>query len=433
MKGVCFGILFIIPWVSHASIDVIDLYEVAQGNVALTSEVRWIKSQYIYTPYGIQKNLNAPVLLRAHTTGDYQQLFNHTRQALNLTHNQWGYTGQRVDASTGLMMLGELRNYAPGIGRFIQPDTYNSFSKDHINNPMVYVNGNPLSFVDPSGHVLLGALGVIGNDLMTSFTPNFGLRTLLMAAATIEPETLPADEGVLAVERYFFDPYSESGFQALVVSRGVGPGGEATVVDSAVQEGNQMVNSATQFENQTQDVSVGGNPVSRQDRFAQATVRMENTSTITKRVVNGVGTQTEEANATTDFGVQTVGAKFLQQSTQTDALEADGAGFETAGSPVNPKEYQRVRDALVNVQRRLNEKREYSYIEAFNCLNPDKKEALRPLLVQAESHRTAIETWIQNKEGTLQEGQSLLDQGNELLNQFPGGQRASWLPSFKLW
>lgn len=133
--------LFCVSLAALASDNVIQvttLYEAGQGSVVLTSQSKHPVHQYIYSPYGNQKNLNYPVK---------------TLKPLNLKQNQFGYTGQAADPSTSLMMLGGFRNYAPGIGRFIQPDTYNSFSKCAIHNPGAYVEANPMMFADPSGHI----------------------------------------------------------------------------------------------------------------------------------------------------------------------------------------------------------------------------------------------------------------------------------------
>lgn len=177
---------------AFANVQVTDLYEAAQGSVVFTTTVHVAKTvraaktslraqrgnlsegldsglhgddagqrqgsaptlvianQYVYSPYGMQKNLNHPV--QPQNSNAYQHLVNQTRKPLNITHNQFGYTGQASDPSTSLMMLGGFRNYAPGIGQFIQPDTYNSFSKHSITNAFAYTNNNPLGASDPSGH-----------------------------------------------------------------------------------------------------------------------------------------------------------------------------------------------------------------------------------------------------------------------------------------
>lgn len=135
----------------QASVKITELYAVEQGDIACTTHGTHLTNQYIYSPYGVQKNLDHSIQTTA-SGKSYKQLSNAIKRPLNLTNNQMGYTGQPKDPSTGLMMLGGFRNYAPGIAHFIQPDTYNSFSNHHINNPDTYVNGNPISLTDISGH-----------------------------------------------------------------------------------------------------------------------------------------------------------------------------------------------------------------------------------------------------------------------------------------
>lgn len=155
---------------AFASSQVTDLYEVAQGNVALTTQTSIaqknfvmrgdITNQYVYSPYGVQKNLVRPIHISKRNT--YKNLLNQAHRPLNLEENQFGYTGQSTDPSTGLMMLGNFRNYAPGIAQFIQPDTYNSFSNTAINNSYAYVLNNPIEATDPTGHHF-----ALGSFLMT--------------------------------------------------------------------------------------------------------------------------------------------------------------------------------------------------------------------------------------------------------------------------
>lgn len=166
-------------------IHVTDLYEVGQGNVALTTllpsplvgegaGVRGdITNQYIYSPYGTHKNFNQPRFS--------------SHRPLDIMQNQFGYTGQASDPSTNLMMLGGFRNYAPGIGRFIQPDTYNSFAQHAINNPNSYVKGNPVALTDPSGHMseLGSVLLNIGLTVGMTMTGMIGER-MAMGALTAD-------------------------------------------------------------------------------------------------------------------------------------------------------------------------------------------------------------------------------------------------------
>ena len=59
--------------------------------------------------------------------------------------NPWRYTGQYQDLSTGLYKMGA-RYYQPELGRWTQPDPSGQDA-----NAYLYVGGNPVNFVDPSG------------------------------------------------------------------------------------------------------------------------------------------------------------------------------------------------------------------------------------------------------------------------------------------
>jgi RHS repeat-associated protein len=68
------------------------------------------------------------------------------------TSNPFKYTGEIYDEETGLYYL-RARYYDPSIGRFLNEDTY----EGQINNPLslnlyTYVENNPLTHVDPTGH-----------------------------------------------------------------------------------------------------------------------------------------------------------------------------------------------------------------------------------------------------------------------------------------
>jgi RHS repeat-associated protein len=63
-----------------------------------------------------------------------------------------GYTGQRLDNSTGLMYY-RARYYAQGLGRFISADTLVPKPENPQSlNRFSYAYNNPVKFTDPTGH-----------------------------------------------------------------------------------------------------------------------------------------------------------------------------------------------------------------------------------------------------------------------------------------
>ncbi len=66
-----------------------------------------------------------------------------------------GYTGQRLDASTGGLMFYNARYYAPSLNRFISADTMVPSPSDPQQlNRYAYTRNNPVKYTDPSGHCL---------------------------------------------------------------------------------------------------------------------------------------------------------------------------------------------------------------------------------------------------------------------------------------
>jgi RHS repeat-associated protein len=62
------------------------------------------------------------------------------------------YTGQRVEESLGGLMDYNARYYDPALSRFVSADTIVPGIGSQAHNRYMYVNGNPLKYVDPSGH-----------------------------------------------------------------------------------------------------------------------------------------------------------------------------------------------------------------------------------------------------------------------------------------
>ncbi len=79
-------------------------------------------------------------------------LFGGVREQEGESPADFGFTGQRLDDSTGLMYY-RARYYAAGLGRFVQADTIvpNPGNPQSFNR-YAYVLNNPLRYVDPTGN-----------------------------------------------------------------------------------------------------------------------------------------------------------------------------------------------------------------------------------------------------------------------------------------
>ncbi len=71
------------------------------------------------------------------------------------TSNNYRYTGEQWDADLGMYYL-RARYYQPSVGRFWTRDTYEGDSSDPLSlHRYLYTQGNPVNWVDPSGHETL--------------------------------------------------------------------------------------------------------------------------------------------------------------------------------------------------------------------------------------------------------------------------------------
>ena len=71
------------------------------------------------------------------------------------------FTGEQRDPETGMYYL-RARYYDPEIGRFITRDTWPGDQQRPMSlNKYMYAEGNPVVFVDPSGHFLGGMVAVV--------------------------------------------------------------------------------------------------------------------------------------------------------------------------------------------------------------------------------------------------------------------------------
>jgi RHS repeat-associated protein len=101
------------------------------------------------------------------------------------------YTGEQYDAETGFTFL-RARYHNPAIGRFISADSVQPNAPGTQGyNVYAYVANNPTTWVDPSGHSILGAqafLALIASDpsvIMTLFEdcPLVGMALCVLPAA----------------------------------------------------------------------------------------------------------------------------------------------------------------------------------------------------------------------------------------------------------
>jgi RHS repeat-associated protein len=76
-----------------------------------------------------------------------------TKALLTNVFNPWRYAGQYQDTTTGLYKMGA-RYYQPELGRWTQPDPSGAEA-----NAYLYVGGNPVNFVDPTGLFSLADIG----------------------------------------------------------------------------------------------------------------------------------------------------------------------------------------------------------------------------------------------------------------------------------
>jgi RHS repeat-associated protein len=78
--------------------------------------------------------------------------YGETRYTEGTLTTDYGYTGQRNEAGLGLMDYGA-RHYDPALGRFVSADTIVPGAGSQALSRYMYVRGNPLKYVDPSGRI----------------------------------------------------------------------------------------------------------------------------------------------------------------------------------------------------------------------------------------------------------------------------------------
>jgi len=108
---------------------------------------------YEYTPYG-----------QAVDYSDQQQL-KINNEKLRFADNPFQYSGYYQDFESGMYYL-NARYYSPKLMRFINRDTYD------LSNRYAYGNGNPISNVDPDGHISFSWKDLLG------LIPGYGIYSI---------------------------------------------------------------------------------------------------------------------------------------------------------------------------------------------------------------------------------------------------------------
>jgi len=111
---------------------------------------QWALSYYGYDGHGSVRSLTdaSGAVTDTYTYDAFGTLISRT----GTTPNEYLYAGERYDAETGMYHL-RARYMDPSMGRFRTMDSYEgSVSNPRSLGKYLYVNDNPVSFTDPSGH-----------------------------------------------------------------------------------------------------------------------------------------------------------------------------------------------------------------------------------------------------------------------------------------
>ena len=102
----------------------------------------------------------------------YYDSFGNITSSTGTADNPFKYAGYRHDNETGLYYL-MARYYDPVTARFLSEDTFRGNNLDPLSlNLYTYCNNNPIIYVDPSGHSLIGLVTSIVSGLSKISTSN---------------------------------------------------------------------------------------------------------------------------------------------------------------------------------------------------------------------------------------------------------------------
>lgn len=98
-----------------------------------------------------------------------------------------GFNGERYDPLNRLYALGKgYRRYNPALMRFVAPDSLSPFAEGGT-NAYAYCAGDPINYVDPTGHIK-----GIANTLITNKALRHGKKQLRPVTTSIQTPKLPA-------------------------------------------------------------------------------------------------------------------------------------------------------------------------------------------------------------------------------------------------
>ena len=149
---------------------------------------------YLYDAIGTTTsitNMNAGII-DSNRFAPYGEPLDPVAKNSRLTNSPFGFTGEQHDIEGGLVYL-RARYYEPKTMQFIQQDTMFGDTKEPLTrNLYIYGNANPLTYMDPSGHLAIVRVETNGDLIVYNpYTGNvFNQRT-----GEVIEHIEPSDEG----------------------------------------------------------------------------------------------------------------------------------------------------------------------------------------------------------------------------------------------
>jgi RHS repeat-associated protein len=178
------------------------LTDQANSVIRIMEGKKLLANNYVYTPYGIQTDLNVTLVSSSGSTGDS-----------SIIKTSIGFDGQRTDSQTGYQVLGKgYRAYNPVLHRFMQYDSFSPFGKGGING-YTFAENNPIMNFDPTGEsaalniglaVGFTIIGIIGS--IFTFGAAAGAVSVGLAAAST---VLGAASGATGIAGAVYGKYAE--------------------------------------------------------------------------------------------------------------------------------------------------------------------------------------------------------------------------------